>query len=197
MTVPLVQPFPDPPRWVARNLEQLRGAAATNGDTLVSGTIHRPWDPAGCLPQQRKELWPWLDEVAMWINHEYVWQPAGAIPACWPAHPALVHELAVLACQRVVAVTATTPQLIDEWHRLALPTFTTRLITRLGTGCPPGRHTAWPGRSRHVEFADAEAAARRARLFAADLESATEDDPSAAGIPVRPRLHLYLGGADL
>lgn len=195
MTTPLVQKFPRPPHWVARNLEQLRGAAAKNGDSLVPGKIQRPWDPAGCRRAEREKLWPWLDEVAAWINHEYVWQPAGAIPACWPAHPALVHELALLACQWVVAVNATTPQLMDEWHRLALPSFTNRLTTRLGTGCPPGRHTGWPARSRHVEFADA--AGRREQLFAADLQSATDDEPASAPSLDRPKLHLHLGGADL
>ena len=64
--------------------------------------LPRPWDPPTCTkPALRRELWKWLDEVVIWFNHEYVWDHnAGMIPACWPQHPHLVHEIAVLADQR-------------------------------------------------------------------------------------------------
>ena len=56
-------------------------------------------DPATITdPSLRAEAWDWLDAVVCWFNAEYVWDPTlGVIPACWPRHPHLVHEIAVIA----------------------------------------------------------------------------------------------------
>ncbi len=107
MTGLLVLPFPTP------SSDELRKAyndlyLAVNGDEDTEKRIGnpnklpRPWDPPTCTkPALRRELWAWLDEVVTWFNHEYVWDHnAGMIPACWPQHPHLVHEIAVLADQR-------------------------------------------------------------------------------------------------
>jgi hypothetical protein len=45
---------------------------------------------------------------------EYVWEVADAIPACWPQHPHLVHEIAVLADQRRRAGHAFTSDALEE-----------------------------------------------------------------------------------
>ena len=59
--------------------------------------LTRPWEPATCRTAQlRQQLWLWLDAVVEWLVTEYVWEAADTIPACWPQHPHLVHEIAVL-----------------------------------------------------------------------------------------------------
>ncbi len=168
MTADLVRVFPAPPRWVRHALEQ---SATPSRADRAPDTVRmpgRPWDPAGCPAQLRGQLWPWLDDVAAWINHEYGWQTAHVIPSCWPRHPYLVHELAVLACLRAAAAEAPGPQPLEDWHRYALPGFLARMTDRLGVGCAPGRHTDWPARSRHTEYASPEAADIRSQLFEAD-----------------------------
>lgn len=163
-TTELVRPFPKPPTAVAKALEQLHQANAM-GLEPTGLRLARPWDIASCPPHLRRELWPWLDSVAAWLNHAYGWQTTHTIPACWPAHPHLVHELAVLACLRVAAGDATAPQAMEEWHRYALPGFTQRMTERLGAGCPPGRHVDWPARTWTAEHAGPQAIERRHRLF--------------------------------
>lgn len=178
----LVRAFPPPPRWVRHALEQLRQAESAGIEPAGLQLLDRPWDPATCSPHVRRELWPWLDDVAAWLNRTYAWQTAHAIPSCWPAHPHLVLELAVLACLRVAAADATGPHALEEWHRYALPGFGQRMSERLGIGCPPGRHVDWPARSWDVEFTSSSAVDARHRMFEADIG----DLASADGRPHRP-----------
>ena len=70
-------------------------------------------------------------EVVDWLISEYVWEAADTIPACWPQHPHLVHEIAVLADQRRRAGHALTSDALEEWHRYSLPAFTERVKSRL------------------------------------------------------------------
>ena len=165
----IARPFPKPPREVRRALDHLRGAGAIGLAPAGLTELHRPWDPAACPSGLRADLWPWLDEVAAWLNHTYAWQTASAVPSCWPAHPHLVHELAMLACLRVTAAEATTPHALEEWHRYALPAFHTRMAERLGIGCPPGRHTDWPARSWAVDYDSPQATEVRQEMFDGDL----------------------------
>ncbi|MGY1684952.1 hypothetical protein ACI8AK_05115 [Geodermatophilus sp. SYSU D00867] len=164
----LVIPFPAPPRLVRTALEHLRQAEDAGLEPAGLPLLDRPWDPAGCAPSLRAQLWPWLDAVAGWLNATYAWQTASAIPACWPAHPHLATELAVLACLRAAAADAATPHPLEEWHRYALPAFHARMAERLGIGCPPGRHLDWPARSWADAYDTAEATAARRDLFAGD-----------------------------
>lgn len=164
----LAVPFPKPPHEVRRALEQLRLAEDAGLEPTGLPLLDRPWDPATCSPSVRQQLWPWLDDVAAWLNHTYAWQTSHAIPSCWPTHPHLVQELAVLACLRITAA-ALTPHGLEEWHRYALPTFHARMSERLGTGCPPGRHTDWPARSRAADYNSPKATEARRALFARDL----------------------------
>lgn len=173
----LLQPFPPPPRAVRQSIDQLAASqewTERERADLDPKTLDRPWEPAGCPPRLRLQLWGWLDDVAAWINHEYGWQTARAIPSCWPRHPHLVHELAVVACLRLAAADATDPQLLEEWHRYVLPGFCERMTDRLGgVGCAPGKHTDWPARSRHVEFTSPQALDARNQLFEADAAADT------------------------
>jgi hypothetical protein len=51
------------------------------------------------------------------------------------------------------------------------------MTDRLGIGCPPGRHTDWPARSRHTEYASPVAADARSQLFEADAGAAGSTPP--------------------
>ena len=168
--------FPVPDRLVRHAFAQLRVAksgtlaakAAELGD-VKPADLPLPWDPPSCSATLRARVWVWLDRVSAWINHEYSWQFDRMIPSCWPAHPHIAHELAVVACLRYDAGCALSPDALEDWHRYALPGFLDRMAGRLGSnGCPPGRHTDWPGRSRHQDFESASADQRRWDAFAAD-----------------------------
>jgi hypothetical protein len=183
---PLVLPFPKPPQELRRALEQLRLAEDAGLEPTGLPLLDRPWDPASCSPSVRQQLWPWLDDVAAWLNHTYAWQTTHAIPSCWPTHPHLVQELAVLACLRITAAAALTPHGLEEWHRYALPTFHARMSERLGTGCPPGRHTDWPARSRAADYDSQKATEARRALFDGDLRrtpaAGSEPGPTDSGM---------------
>lgn len=175
---------------------------AANGDVQTRqalgppADLARPWIPATCTNRQlRAELWAWLEDVATWINHQYVWDPAaGIIPACWPLHPPLVHELAVLADQRRRAHHDLTSNTLEDWHRNCLPNFLNRLQSRTRTGCDE-KHNPWPAQPRH----DRHARNARQRLddFNADLnclplpaESDPADDQRGQPAPWNAALRL-------
>jgi hypothetical protein len=102
--------------------------------------LPRPWEPATCrTPQQRQQLWCWLDAVVDWLVTEYVWDVRAMIPVCWAQHPHLVYEIAVLADQRRRAGHALTSDALEEC-RYNLPAFTERIKSRLRNDCE-GRQT--------------------------------------------------------
>jgi hypothetical protein len=127
----LIQPFPQPGRLVQLAYRELDLATRRQQDHLLPlrdlANVPRPWDLGTCeTPQLRKEVWSWLEAIVTWLNHEYVWDVADVIPPCWPQHPHLVHEIAVLADQRHRAGQALTGEALEEWHRYSLPSFTER-----------------------------------------------------------------------
>ncbi len=131
--------------------------------------LPRPWDPPSCPdPMLRAELWVWLDQVVDWVNHEYVWDPATMIPPCWPLHPHLVHEIAVLADQRRRAGIANDSNGLEEWHRYSLPGFLDRMQARLKNHCDQD-HQPWPARGRYARCSDDRNAERRLDAFNSDL----------------------------
>ena len=111
---------------------------------------------------------PGSTQVVDWLNTDYCWDPDGLIPACWPHHPHLVHELAVLADQRRLAGQAFTSDLLEEWHRYTLPSFHDRLRSRIRSHCDDS-HQPWPAKGRHTRYRDG--ADDRSRRFADDLLS--------------------------
>lgn len=187
----ITEAFPDPPPLVHHALVQLHvarvGTDAQKANIGSPAALPRPWDPPSCPPMIRHELWPWLDDVAAWVNHEYVWSPQRSIPGCWPAHPHIAHELAALACLRITAGTALSPDLLEEWHRYALPAFLDRMTARLENGCPPGRHTDWPGAVRHGEYTGETQVDARWEAFSADtLRPRNPPPPPASPRPPAP-----------
>lgn len=158
--------------------------------------LARPWDPTTCVdPLLRAEIWQWLEQVVTWLNHEYVWDADAMIPSCWPRHPHLVHELAVLADLRRRAGHALTGDPLEEWHRYALPSFTDRMRQRLRQHCQDGGHQPWPAAGRHTRHQGDGARRYRTAAFRADTEALSW--PAAISQPTagrrRPNLQIIDG----
>ena len=192
----LAEGFPTPGRRVEHAYRELDKALyGSDEEKKALGSprlLARPWDPPTCAdPKLRSELWQWLDRVVMWLNHEYVWDVSTMIPACWPKHPHLVHEVAVLADLRRRAGHALTGEAMEEWHRYALPAFIERMRQRIKSHCEDKDHQPWPAQGRHTRHAADEASAEREKAFRGDvatLEVTPEPQP-----PAGPRLQLVDG----
>lgn len=174
-TAPLVQPFPPAGPLMRLALRELdiaeNGTEAQSRPLGDPRLLPRPWDPATCqTPQLRQELWTWLDAVVTWINTEYVWDVAGTIPSCWPHHPHLVHEIAVLADQRRAATAAYTSDALENWHRYTLPAFTDRMKARTKNHCDEGHHTS-PAKGRHARHLARNSRHDRAAAFSSDART--------------------------
>ncbi|MGP4112323.1 hypothetical protein ACTWP5_15590 [Streptomyces sp. 4N509B] len=94
-----------------------------------------PWDLSSLTDPLATAVWTWLDEVAYWLNDTYAWQEHQVIPACWPHHPDIAHDLAALAFTRIDVYAAATPAYIPRW-RTDLEDFHRRLTTTLGPNAP-------------------------------------------------------------
>lgn len=132
----------------------------------------RPWVPESCHDELREDLWEWFERVATWLNHEYSWDRAPLIPSCWPLHPHIVHELAVLADQRYKASVAYTSDPLEDWHRYTLPAFIDRMLGRLKEHCSDG-HKQWPSHGKHKRSINDDAVAFREDAYVADLTADT------------------------
>ncbi|HEY9564354.1 MAG TPA: hypothetical protein VIR30_11340 [Nocardioides sp.] len=179
----MVFPFPVPGGHVRLAYRELHIAInGTEEEKKALGNhalLSRPWEPATCLdPELRHDLWDWLDDVVIWLNREYTWDVSGLIPSCWPLHPHLVHEIAVLADQRRRAGLAMTSDALEEWHRYCLPAFTDRMRNRLRTHCDD-EHKSWPAKPRHSEHLADASRQRRENTFAHDIDA----------LPVNRRAH--------
>lgn len=112
----------------------------------------RPWDPATLgTSALRLEMWRWLEEVVRWFNHEYAWDTSQAIPACWPEHTHLIHEIAVMADDRYRAGQAHDGGPLENWHRVCVPWFRSRMRESIQAHCEE-RHQAWPARARYARY---------------------------------------------
>lgn len=175
----MIRPFPEPGRGLTQAYRELYLASnGTPEQRKALGNLRmlpRPWDPASIThPQLRRELWTWLDEVVTWLNIEYVWDVPGTIPSCWPQHPHIVHELAVLADQRRRAGLGFSSDALEEWHRYALPAFAERLRTRTRNHCEEG-HQEWPARGRFLRHLADQAVQQRHQTY--DRDEATLPRP--------------------
>jgi len=194
--IALVRPFPQPGPQLQLAYRELDLAAnGTDEERAALGTIRdlpKPWAPATCTkPQLRAELWNWLDAVVVWLNHELVFDTVDVIPSCWPKHPHLVHELAVLADLRRRADRALTSDALEEWHRYALPTFLERMRHRIAEHCNDDHPTVWPSAGRFNRHLDDERAIPRQRAFADDLTVTRSTKPLDAGnLGNGPRLRV-------
>ena len=158
----MVATFPHPGRQLEQAYRELDLALnGTDEQRKALGSLKmlpRPWDPDSLTrPQLRRELWDWLEAFTNWLNTEYVWDAAAVVPRCWPQHPHLVRELAVLADQRRRAALALGSDALEEWHRYALPAFVDRMGYRVKNHCEDG-HQQWPAKGRHSHEFDQDAA---------------------------------------
>ncbi|MDF1705842.1 MAG: hypothetical protein P1U38_13815 [Aeromicrobium sp.] len=190
----MVWPFPKPPPRVRLAYRELSIAANGRPEEIAAlGNVRnlpRPWLPATCAdPVLRVDLWKWLDRVAAWINHEYVFDPAGIIPTCWPRHPHLIHELAVLADQRHRVHEALSSDLIEEWHRYTLPAFLERMRIRMQSHCER-QHTPWPSRSRYVNHVSDAEVHKRTEAYAGDIRAARTEQVKTPDSNMRPGLRV-------
>ena len=186
----LVQPFPEPGPALRTAYRELALAAhGTDEQKKALGDptgLPRPWIPATCRTKVlREQLWDWLDRFVTWLNHEYVWDPAGVVPPCWPNHPHLVHEIAVLADQRQRANRALDSDVLEEWHRYSLPPFIERVRNRVQDHCTDG-HQPWPARSRYAAHNGVNHSKVRTLIFTIDTSGMqklldTEHAPPSTG----------------
>lgn len=193
--VQVVLRFPDPGPAVKLAYAELEKALnGTQEERAALGDpsrLARPWDPATCTTVTlRTELWQWLDDVVTWLNSQHTWGANTQIPSCWPQHPHLVHDLAVIADQRRAAGLALNSNVLEDWHRYALPAFVDRVHGKLAGACEE-THKQWPGRARHKDYASPEHAKNRMDAFTHDLAAAAHHAQAARRhVPKRPRLGL-------
>lgn len=119
-----------------------------------------PWAWSNLTENEADQLYTSLLWFVATCNDQYAVDPGDVIPACWPAHPRLVHELPVLywgwwAAHRD---TRATPLTALEFYGRHLADFQRRLNSLLGpavTSCRKGTHTlaASTEASRAVETA--------------------------------------------
>ena len=192
---PMVTTFPHPGRQLEQAYRELD--LALNGideQRTALGSLRllpRPWDPDSLTrPQLRRELWDWLEAFTIWLNTEYVWDVAGVVPHCWPQHPHLVRELAVLADQRRRAALALGSDALEEWHRYALPAFVDRMRQRVKNHCDDG-HQQWPAKGRQSRHLGEPATTQRAQAF--DQDAARHSPPSGNNESTPPRLRVVEG----
>lgn len=173
----MVLPFPTPGSRVRLAYHELNLVInGTNEHKKALGPVSdlpRPWEPETCQdPDLRHEVWTWLENVVTWLNHEYAWDVAPLIPSCWPHHPHIIHEVAVVADQRRRATLGVTSDPLEEWHRYCLPTFIDRMRGRLKDHCNDA-HKPWPSRGRCTRQSSEESFEERENVYAADLEAIT------------------------
>jgi hypothetical protein len=192
--------FPSPGPLVAHAYSELELAQSGSDEQKralgKASCLPRPWDPPSCPPALRTQVWVWLDQVADWVNHEYVWAPDRFVPSCWPAHPHIAHELAVIADLRRTAGHAFSGDALEEWHRYALPAFLDRAAARMGTCCGPAKHDDWPAAGRHREFGSERATQHRRGLFSKDAADSIDRDPGGTDAQ-RPPTPLLVDGSSL
>lgn len=195
----MVMPFPKPGpilRQAFKELDVLAYGSDEERKALGDSTaLARPWDPSSVTnPRLRQQLWEWLDRVVVWTNHEYGWRAEDLIPDCWPHHPPLVREIAVLADLRRRAGAAATSDSLEEWHRYALPAFLDRMGRRSSTSNCVEKHQDWPARGRYTRHVSEDCRAARGAQFSTDVEEITRlhedaqrrhERQQAAAIPVQ------------
>jgi hypothetical protein len=196
--VPMVRAFPRPGQRVHLAYRELHlavnGTAEQKQAIGPASQLPRPWDPSTCAdPDLRSQLWAWIDEFVLWLNHEHTWDLAGTIPNCWPEHPHLVRELAVLADRRRRAALALNSDPLEDWHRYALPAFAERMRSRIKNHCEEG-HQPWPGRGRSSRATSEDQRRKRENVFTADLDARSPfRQEERAQSPARPRLSIIDG----
>ncbi|GLZ28133.1 hypothetical protein Lesp02_03230 [Lentzea sp. NBRC 105346] len=138
--------------------DPLAGEPFTTADTRALITLYQAATPPNTL---RRTPWTWAalkkDQAAVlarvvreWVhfyNRVHAVTVKELIPPCWPLHPGLAHELAVLvwAYYHAHHDPKATPLIAVDYHARYLASFRTRLDHMLGRdphSCRAGEHTA-------------------------------------------------------
>jgi hypothetical protein len=136
----LIQPFPQPGRLVQLAYRELDLATSRKQDHLLPlrdlANVPRLWD-LGHLRDAAaaKGGLVVVGGCRHLVESRVRLGCCRCHPFCWPQHPHVVHEIAVLADQRHRAGRAPTGEALEEWHRYSLPDFTERMRTRLRNHC--------------------------------------------------------------
>ena len=186
---PMIRAFPEGGALIRLAYRELHIAAhGTKEQKNAIGDprlLPRPWDPPTCRNTElRKQVWDWLEDVVTLLNREYVWDVSTVIPGCWPQHPHLVHEIAVLADQRRRAGIALTSDMLEEWNRYALPGFVDRMRARIKDHCEEG-HQRWPASSRYARHISDPTNRERKDIYSRDAQTTIR---RGANPRERPRL---------
>lgn len=195
---PMVRPIPRPGPRLQLAYRELDIAANGNDDQRRAlhplSDLPRPWSPATCkAPALRAELWEWLEAMVVWLNRELVFDTIDVIPACWPQHGHLVHELAVLADLRRRADLTLTSDSLEEWHRYALPAFLERMRHRVGDHCNDRHPAVHPSSGRLTRHLDDASVSERQHSFAGDLSSDCTASEQGQTTPVLGLVDLDTG----
>jgi len=170
----LVLPFPQPGpviRRLYRHWWTVENGTPPEQEKAAERPAGRPWDPATLgTSGERLELWRWLEQVVRWFNHEYAWDTSQVIPDCWPEHPHLVHEIAVMADARRRAGSTPNSGALEEWHRVCVPWFLSRMRDNIKSHCEE-RHQAWPARARYARHVSQESFSLRHLRTIEDVEA--------------------------
>lgn len=138
-------------------------ASAAPGDDIrkafVVSAVARPANWASLTLTQARDLRELIDSFVTHYNQTYAVVESEIIPACWPLHPGLAHELAALYALWVhlfQSGLAPADQVMG-WHDRWLPGFQTRLAGHLlGTNtmrCTPGRHrSSWNAAAAKIDL---------------------------------------------
>ena len=182
---PMTRAFPEGGPLIRLAYRELNIAANGRAEQIKAigdpRLLPRPWDPPTCRTTQlREQVWGWLEDVVTWLNLEYVWDVGAVIPCCWPQHPHLVHEIAVLADQRRGAGAALTSDGLEEWHRYALPAFVDRMRARIKDHCEEG-HQGWPARSRYARHTSEPTSRDRTNIYSGDAQTVIRASANAPG----------------
>ena len=163
----LAAPVPAPGELVTAVLTEWE--LIDDGQQPYSFDLPRPWEAAACTDSAlRAELWVWLEAFVSWVNEECLWDPGDLVPPCWPHHPHLVHELAVLAVQRRQASRTPTAWALEQWQTHSLPAFLTRAHTRLRRHCDTD-HQPSPATAAHRRHQSAPEVQGRQTRFEEDV----------------------------
>ena len=113
---------PAPGKAAALAYRELDRAATGSPEQIraLGCAVAAPTVGAGDLPYPQPQSVARLDAVVDWLITEYVWEATDTIPACWPQHPHLVHEIAA-----------------DQRRRARMHSPVTPWRNGTATACPP------------------------------------------------------------
>ena len=121
------------PEEIGQLKERQALVLADNGKPIIAHLARCIDGKAG----RRLKSGPGLEAVVTWLNHEYVWDAAGVIPAVLATAlpPGAQDRGSGSPLVRRCAGLGLTSDALEEWHRYSLSLFTERMRIRLRNHC--------------------------------------------------------------